>query len=295
VTDATDYPAAHSMDTSWFAIDDEGRVARFESGEDGAVPNNAASGGGSGEPSFDTFALDAVRIARVLVARAAQPMREDEEPLGPPAWTRPLRAVFVVRDVPSDPSGGYRDGPQRSSAETRFGAEGLFVLHESAPRVVATTKPIAPQELKELAAHSDVSQLVTEDESYEFFEGDDIDDGLFHFGHDYGAENHAPGAYVRGKAPAAPMKLDEVPPSVREHIAALKLPVHFATAEHLHLADHMTDADASIWGDRSLRGEPLGQPGSPLATARSQTRMRALAVLFLTIAFLVIVWFITRR
>jgi hypothetical protein len=33
-----DFPAAHSMDTQWFAIDRDGRVASFSSGESGAVP-----------------------------------------------------------------------------------------------------------------------------------------------------------------------------------------------------------------------------------------------------------------
>lgn len=36
-----DYPAAHSMDTDWFAIDEDGRVGVFSSGEEGAVPHNA--------------------------------------------------------------------------------------------------------------------------------------------------------------------------------------------------------------------------------------------------------------
>jgi hypothetical protein len=38
---ATDYPAAHSMDTTWFAVDKDGHVAAFESAEGGAVPNDA--------------------------------------------------------------------------------------------------------------------------------------------------------------------------------------------------------------------------------------------------------------
>jgi hypothetical protein len=46
----SDYPAAHSMDTSWFAIDEAGRVAIFDSGEDGAVPLAALSLGGAAEP-----------------------------------------------------------------------------------------------------------------------------------------------------------------------------------------------------------------------------------------------------
>src|SRR5262245_30953480 len=42
-----DFPAAHSMDTHWFAVDRDGHVACFFSGEDGAVPVVAAEQGGS--------------------------------------------------------------------------------------------------------------------------------------------------------------------------------------------------------------------------------------------------------
>ena len=38
-----DFPAAHSMDTQWFAIDADGFVAMFDSGEPGAVPRSAPS------------------------------------------------------------------------------------------------------------------------------------------------------------------------------------------------------------------------------------------------------------
>jgi len=33
-----DYPAAHSMDTCWFAVDRDGQIAFFRSGEPGHVP-----------------------------------------------------------------------------------------------------------------------------------------------------------------------------------------------------------------------------------------------------------------
>lgn len=36
-----DYPAAHSMDTTWFAVDAVGHVGVFESWEDGHVPETA--------------------------------------------------------------------------------------------------------------------------------------------------------------------------------------------------------------------------------------------------------------
>jgi hypothetical protein len=40
-----DYPAAHSMDTNWFAVDADGRVGLFQAGSDGAYPSNACLGG----------------------------------------------------------------------------------------------------------------------------------------------------------------------------------------------------------------------------------------------------------
>lgn len=36
----TDYPAAHSMDTDWFAVDKDGNVAHMSSQESGAVPTS---------------------------------------------------------------------------------------------------------------------------------------------------------------------------------------------------------------------------------------------------------------
>src|SRR4051812_20497695 len=38
---AADYPAAHSMDTTWYAVDGAGHVAVFLSGEQGPVPLTA--------------------------------------------------------------------------------------------------------------------------------------------------------------------------------------------------------------------------------------------------------------
>ena len=40
-----DFPAAHSMDTVWFAVDREGHIALFQSGENGHVPRDAPQDG----------------------------------------------------------------------------------------------------------------------------------------------------------------------------------------------------------------------------------------------------------
>lgn len=39
----TDCPAAHSMDTAWFGVDEDGEIAFFETGENGSVPLSSGS------------------------------------------------------------------------------------------------------------------------------------------------------------------------------------------------------------------------------------------------------------
>jgi hypothetical protein len=42
---AEDFPAAHSMDTDWYAVDRHGHVGVFSTGENGHLPTGAAGGG----------------------------------------------------------------------------------------------------------------------------------------------------------------------------------------------------------------------------------------------------------
>lgn len=58
-----DHPAAHSMDTTWFAVDRDGKVASFDTGEAGAMPAT------SGDPEEVVAHLDALprRAARLRV------------------------------------------------------------------------------------------------------------------------------------------------------------------------------------------------------------------------------------
>jgi hypothetical protein len=51
-----DYSAAHSMDSTWFAVDKNGNVAVFETCEGGAMPENAAGG-----DDFDSEPLEQTR------------------------------------------------------------------------------------------------------------------------------------------------------------------------------------------------------------------------------------------
>ncbi len=59
--DMDDYPAAHSMDSTWFAVDEDGHIAAFDTGEDGHIPEG-----------FPVWAdpWNEELIARTLLARA---------------------------------------------------------------------------------------------------------------------------------------------------------------------------------------------------------------------------------
>jgi hypothetical protein len=62
---SADYPAAHSMDTEWFAVDRDGHVALFVSGENGPVPRAMDEGG--------------MNLWDVLRSLTGKPSTEEEE------------------------------------------------------------------------------------------------------------------------------------------------------------------------------------------------------------------------
>jgi len=56
-----DYPAAHSMDTIWFAVDKNGHVGMFTSGEAGAVPLESEAGNCGPHIEYDKLGAVATR------------------------------------------------------------------------------------------------------------------------------------------------------------------------------------------------------------------------------------------
>lgn len=86
----SDFPAAHSMDTEWFAVDDAGHVAVFDSYEGGAVPDDAPPSG-----------LD-VDLADVV---AAVPWVDERHPEQRTSWSRAADAaqgIFVYQHTLTD-------------------------------------------------------------------------------------------------------------------------------------------------------------------------------------------------
>ncbi len=260
------------MDTAWFAIDRDGRVARFDSGEAGAVPNEAATGGYAEDPSFDVLLLD---VACAIDALESAPRRER-------TFDLPRRAILVIAPVAT---GDYRTPAAKSSCES---ITEMTVVRESSPRVLVTKKQLSPSELATLADHPDVRVLVTDEELHEWLDGDAP--GLYQFAHD-GEHYNEPGAYVRAAPPPQPLRLDAIPESIRKDVERIRLPVSFDEIESLHLADHMADDAASSWDQGPLRGRP---EGAPIAAPPPKKRGSTLLVV-VVVAVIVVVAILVRR
>src|SRR5262245_46798287 len=82
---AMDFPAAHSMDTRWFAVDDDGCVAAFDSGETGCVPEDWKGGQDKGYTLAERLLalglpMDLSRRAGLPPSREVRLFERDREP-----------------------------------------------------------------------------------------------------------------------------------------------------------------------------------------------------------------------
>ena len=254
-----DVPAAHSMDTSWFAVAAEGRVGLFDTGEDGALPLEAANLGGPSDPNFDALVFHAAMLAK---ARGGAWEKRDA-----PAAKEATR-LLVVKPPPGLDPAVFEE------------------ISAGPPWVGLSRKPLKPSKL---AGQGEFTAVLTEHELYDAGPVDDeAPPGVFTFAREHGDD---PGRYSRLEAPATPLLVDALPPSAREAIAALRLPIDFTTTQTVHLADHLADAQAAYYGDWTLRGfgdDAAAVAGKPVARPRAARWPWVLLALAALVGFLLV-------
>ena len=299
-----DFPAAHSMDSAWFAVDADGHVARFDTGENGAVPNTAAPGGGNFEVDFDALLLDALLAGIALrdeLAKLPEKAEEDDDdpvPVPPmPGQDQPQRVV-ILSAAPSFAEGdaGYRQAPKpRTRAEATFREAELVVVKEAEPRILVSLDPVAPERVAALRAFGDATVLVVSDLYYVVREGGagaTPEGGIFEYQHDgYSDTAKGSGTYTRAVAPRSPVTLDDVHPSIRDDLAGLRLPVHFAGAPVVELADHMGENDVQTYGTPldPVNAPPPPPPRAPVALPPGAGAMVAAVVVVVVLVVLALV------
>jgi hypothetical protein len=107
--------------------------------------------------------------------------------------------------------------------------------------------------------------------------------GIFAYGHDlYHDAAKGSGTYTRRAAPRQPVTLDDVHPSIRDDLAALRLPVRFAEAPVVELADHMGEDAVQTYGTPL---DPANAPPPP--PPRAPAAPKAGAVLAVTVVTIV--------
>jgi hypothetical protein len=260
--DAFDPPAAHSMDCAWYAVDADGRVARFETGEEGGVPLEAAVGAGAGDASFEEDVLYAFLAARRL-ARGPIPAIE---------LTTDDRLLVVLDTVQGD----SRGATYRAATSGEHPADALLarfdpvVVQEAGPRVVMTRKVVRASRAREIASAPGVVAVLPISSA-----SDDSDDraaeaGLFVFEN---PEPGDPGRYTRLDPPGAPLALEELPSAVREAIGKTRIPIRFADTPEIELGDHFETIET--WGGTATR-RPAAEGEAPqwLPIERGRTAVR---------------------
>jgi hypothetical protein len=236
----TDFPAAHSMDTAWFAVDRDGHVAYFGTGEAGAAP-------------FDAGLEDPDGVLREL----GQTL---------PRTDTLYNFAGAIPPGPLGARGEHWSVAVGHSRETLFFLASLDPVREEVAGgqavqvpvtggivAVVITNPTRPlvQRLHDAGACLSC---------FPHYGRDPEDDspwpaehGLFHYSHL--CENWISGPYGLKEVPARPVHIDQLPPRLREAVGQFRFrSLCFAQAPHIQPIEH--DVCVS-WEPAYLTGDGL--------------------------------------
>jgi hypothetical protein len=217
----SDFPAAHSMDSCWFAVDRDGHVGYFRTGEAGAMPGSGLSGDAA-EDLVDRLLASLPRAEAVHDPRGhALPGQTPGFGDLPEGQNYPV-LVFLssLAPIQSDIEGG-RATPVRAT-------------HEYA--VVLPTVPAAlARRLRDAGVVRGWTFYFPRRSGHE--RADPAEVGIYEYGHV--CENWISGPYGRERIPTRPLHVDQLPPNVRRQLKEATLTgLSFADTTYLQPAEH---------------------------------------------------------
>jgi hypothetical protein len=209
----SDYPAAHSMDACWFAVDKDGHVAYFDTGESGAMPE----AGVTGEEGFEL---------RDRLVRLLSPGEALHDPRG--------------RSLPGEPAGPLPDGipalvflTSLAPAQTDIEAGRATVVRATEGYAVAYRQLTAAQSRRLRDSGAVIGWT---------YHHDGPDQGLARYGiyeYEHLCENWIAGPYGRDRVPARRLHVDQLPAEIRRELKAAQLSgLSFADTVHLQPVEH---------------------------------------------------------
>jgi hypothetical protein len=218
-----DYPCSHSMDTCFFAIDRDGHVAVFDTGEAGAVPAEAFSG----EEAYE-LRQQLAHLPRVEVLHdpRGHSLPDDAQRGHGHRGLHGSEHSILMFLASLDP---VREEITSGRAVEVRAAEGVAVLFRT-----------LPQELSQRLHDSGVClgcDWHFQDENMEEYSPDLAARGLFSYSHI--TENWISGPYGLVRQPAQPIHVDQLPPRVRNAVKAMRFDaLSFAETPHIQPVEH---------------------------------------------------------
>jgi len=241
----TDYPAAHSMDSGWFALDEEGCLAHFETGEGGALPE----------------------AAKLLTGEAGASSMSDP-------WTGVV-APWIARQLGTAEELTEGDGFRLDSFENLYA---LFATPDQAKAAAAAGQyrkvsdnpcliVFGPDDLEAIRSAEGLIGLAPPHDFFYDRRSDELQSvpiPLYFYDNEFGA----PGIYHRVIRGAVPSKEVEVEVD--------RIPVRFADSEQINLRDCYESEELQWWGEGEIGpdGTVADEPPSELARAASRARGR---------------------
>jgi hypothetical protein len=215
-----DYPAAHSMDAQWFAVDRDGHVGSFSSGEAGAVPVHGVIG------DNDVLLLDRIQNLpatgkTIYDLRGRRELSRSEEP--PHVWTAAHFHVLLFLSA-LEP---LREAIAAGRAIEVPATEGKAVVFRT----------LTDEELKCYHALPEFQGSF-----YCFIVDNEGERSLARCGfYEYShlTDNWISGPYGRQTIPSQPLHIDQLPPALRDYLGRLRLEnVRFADSPYIQPVEH---------------------------------------------------------
>ncbi|MBL8799551.1 MAG: hypothetical protein JNM56_37055 [Planctomycetia bacterium] len=221
-----DFPAAHSMDATWFAVDRDGHVAMFDTGEAGAVPISA-------EPIEDPTAVltslasaFSTEVIHDLQGRL-QPGEREVPHFALQFGDRAGAALFFLKSL----------DPVKTELEQRRGVAFPAVQGHAVALFHAATPLVRQLHQDGLCLgcfwyYHNPTGVVDEEERLR----DVARLGIFSYSHL--TENWISGPYGREKLPRTPLHVEQLPPEVRRTVKQMKFgTLCFAETPHIQPAE----------------------------------------------------------
>ena len=207
-----DFPAAHSMDTTWFAVDRDGHVACLMSWESGAVPEAACLEPGEGHRLLEEFRSASEQHSEVvyeLDGMLIPGLQPEGQHIWQPGWAASEGPEVLMFLASLDPvreelvSGLAVALKSRGSPALRFKA----LTEASAARLHASG-----------ACLSCFASFLKMNEDWSPAEL-----GFYSYSHFSLTENWLSGPYGLLRTPRDPIRLEQLPPALREAAERVRL------------------------------------------------------------------------